>query len=82
MKAIAQKRGVTASQLALAWVIAKGNDVVPIPGTKRHKYLEENADAVEIKLSAADIVELVDAVPVDQVIGDRYAAANMKAIDR
>ena len=81
VKAIAQKHGVTAGQLALAWVLAKGNDVVPIPGTKRRKYLEENA-AASVKLSVADIAELEAAIPVDQVVGDRYAAANMKAIDR
>jgi aryl-alcohol dehydrogenase-like predicted oxidoreductase len=82
VSAIAQKHGVTASQLVLAWVLAKGDDIVPIPGTKRRKYLEENAVAVDIKLSANDITELEEAMPCDQVVGDRYAAANMKAIDR
>jgi aryl-alcohol dehydrogenase-like predicted oxidoreductase len=73
---------VTAGQLALAWVLAKGDDLVPIPGTKRRKYLEENAVAATIHLSAAEVAELEAAVPQDQVAGDRYAAANMKSIDR
>ncbi len=80
--AIAQKKGVTAGQLALAWVLAKGPDFVPIPGTKRRKYLEENAAAAAIKLSAADVHELESAVPRDQVAGERDAEANMKNIDR
>jgi aryl-alcohol dehydrogenase-like predicted oxidoreductase len=82
VKAIAQRRGVTAGQLALAWVLAKGDDVVPIPGTKRRKYLEENAAAAEIDLTPNEVAELEAAVPPTEVAGDRYAAANMKAIDR
>src|SRR6202045_3387642 len=61
--AIAQRKGVTPAQLALAWVLAKGQDLIPIPGTKRVKYLEENAAAVDIRLSLADIAELEAAVP-------------------
>lgn len=80
--AIAQRKGVTAGQLALAWVLSRGEDVVPIPGTKRRKYLEENAAAAEITLSAADVAELEAAIPQDQIAGDRYAEHNMKAIDR
>ncbi len=80
--ASAARRGATAGQLALAWVLAKGEDLVPIPGTKRRKYLEENAAAAAIKLTAAEIMELESAVPPEAVAGDRYAAANMKAIDR
>jgi aryl-alcohol dehydrogenase-like predicted oxidoreductase len=82
VRAIAAHRGVTPGQLALAWVLAKGDDLVPIPGTKRRKYLEENAAAAEIRLSPAEMAELEAAVPVDEVAGERYAAANMKAIDR
>lgn len=82
VKALAKKRGVTAGQLALAWVLAKGEDVVPIPGTKHRKYLEENAAAAEIRLTAAEVAELEAAVPPGGVAGERYAAANMKAIDR
>lgn len=82
VQSIAARKGVTAGQLALAWVLAKGEDVVPIPGTKRRKYLEENAAAADIKLTDSEIEELETAVPEAEVAGDRYAAANMKAIDR
>jgi aryl-alcohol dehydrogenase-like predicted oxidoreductase len=82
VKAIAKRKGVKAGQLALAWVLAKGEDLVPIPGTKRRKYLEENAAAAEIKLTPAEVVELEAAVPQSEIVGDRYAAANMQAIDR
>jgi aryl-alcohol dehydrogenase-like predicted oxidoreductase len=83
VKAIAERKGVTPAQLALAWVLAKGeDDLVPIPGTKRRKYLEENAAAVDLRLTSADIAELEDAVPQDEIAGERYAAAAMRAIDR
>ena len=82
VRAIAGRKGVTPGQLALAWVLAKGEDLVPIPGTKRRKYLEENAAATEIKLTPGEIAELEAAVPQNEISGERYAAANMKAIDR
>ena len=82
VKAIAARRGFTAGQLALAWVLAKGEDLVPIPGTKRRKYLEENAAAADIQLTPDDVAELEAAVPAHEIVGDRYAPANMKAIDR
>lgn len=82
VQAIAERKGVTAGQLALAWVLAKGEDIVPIPGTKRRKYLEENAAAVDIRLTPQEIAELEAAVPASEIAGDRYAAATMKAIDR
>lgn len=82
VKALAEKKGVTAGQLALAWVLAKGEDLVPIPGTKRRKYLEENAAAAAIELTAAEVEELAAAVPVNEVVGGRYTEASMKAIDR
>jgi aryl-alcohol dehydrogenase-like predicted oxidoreductase len=82
VKAIAASRGFTAGQLALAWVLAKGEDLVPIPGTKRRKYLEENAAAADISLTPAEVTELEAAVPAHEIVGDRYAPANMKAIDR
>jgi aryl-alcohol dehydrogenase-like predicted oxidoreductase len=82
VKALAARKGTTASQLALAWVLAKGDDMVPIPGTKRRKYLEENALAVSIKLSPAEVAELETAVPAEAVAGGRYAEASMKTIDR
>lgn len=82
VKAIAARRGVKAGQLALAWVLAKGDDLVPIPGTKRRTYLEENAAAAEIRLAPDEVAELEAAVPRNEIAGDRYAAANMKSIDR
>jgi len=82
VREIAMRKGVKPGQLALAWVLTKGIDLVPIPGTKRRKYLEENAAAAEIKLTPDEVVELEAAVPQTEVVGDRYAEANMKAIDR
>ena len=82
VKAIAKRKGVTPAQLALAWVLAKGEDLIPIPGTKRRKYLEENAAAVDIRLTLADVAELEAAVPENEIAGERYAAAAMKAIDQ
>jgi aryl-alcohol dehydrogenase-like predicted oxidoreductase len=82
VRAIAGRRGVKAGQLALAWVLAKGQDVVPIPGTKRRKYLEENAATAEIRLTSGEVAELEAAVPPNEIAGDRYAEASMKSIDR
>ena len=79
---IAKTRGVTPGQLALAWVMAKGDDIVPIPGTKRRKYLEENAAAANVKLSSMDIDAIEAAVPQNEVVGDRYAPTGMQAVDR
>jgi aryl-alcohol dehydrogenase-like predicted oxidoreductase len=81
VKEIAGRRNVTAGQLALAWVMAKGDDVVPIPGTKRRRFLEENAAAATIKLTPAEIAELEAAVPATEVTGDRYGVANLTSID-
>jgi len=82
VRAIAERKGIKPGQLALAWVLAKGDDLVPIPGTKRRKYLEENAAAAEIKLTPAEVRELEAAVPQSEIVGDRYAATGMQAIDR
>ena len=82
LEAIAARRKVTAGQLALAWVLAKGEDCVPIPGTKRRKYLEQYAAAAEIVLTAAEVAELEAAIPMSEVAGERYSEMAMKAIDR
>jgi aryl-alcohol dehydrogenase-like predicted oxidoreductase len=82
VQGLAERKGVKASQLALAWVLSKGNDVVPIPGTKRRKYLEENAAAARVQLTPAEIEELEAAVPQSEIAGDRYHEASMKTIDR
>jgi aryl-alcohol dehydrogenase-like predicted oxidoreductase len=82
LEAIAQRKGATPSQLALAWVLAQGEDVVPIPGTKRRKYLEENAAAVDVKLTQTEIQELESAIPPNEIVGDRYNAGGLNTIDR
>ncbi|WP_460920631.1 aldo/keto reductase [Pontibacter brevis] len=69
---LAADKGVSAAQLALAWVLAKGDDMVPIPGTKRRKYLEENIKAVEILLSVEEVLEIDSIFPPDITAGDRY----------
>ncbi|WP_432476920.1 aldo/keto reductase [Nocardioides sp. GXQ0305] len=73
VREIAGRRGVTPGQLALAWVLAQGDDVVPIPGTKRVKYLEENVAAADVAVTADDVAALDAAVPRGAVRGDRYA---------
>jgi aryl-alcohol dehydrogenase-like predicted oxidoreductase len=79
---IAADRKVTPSQLALAWVLSQGNDVVPIPGTKRVKYLEENVRATDIHLFREEIERLNEAIPVNAAAGARYPEAAMKAVGR
>ncbi|WP_181771709.1 aldo/keto reductase [Amycolatopsis pittospori] len=72
LRALAAEKGVTAGQLALAWVQSQGDDVVPIPGTKRRKYLEENAAAAELELSEVDIEAIEKAAPAEAIAGERY----------
>ncbi len=82
VKEIADEKGATAGQLAIAWVMAQGDDVVPIPGTKRVKYLEENVEAIEIDLSDDDLRRLDEAAPVGAAEGTRYAEAQMSTVSR
>jgi len=82
VRAIAARKKATPGQLALAWLLAKGGDIVPIPGTKRRTYLEENAAAADLALTAAEVAELEAAVPPGEVAGDRYTPAGMQNIDR
>lgn len=77
---IAQEKGVTPAQLALAWLLAQADDIVPIPGTKRRQYLEENVAAVEIELSQTDLDRLDAIAPQGVAAGDRYA--NMSTVNR
>jgi aryl-alcohol dehydrogenase-like predicted oxidoreductase len=77
LEAIAHEKGVTVAQLALAWVLSRGNDVVPIPGTKRRRWLRENIAAASITLSEADVAALEAAVPRGAVEGERYHAQGM-----
>ena len=79
---IAQEKGCTAAQLALAWVLARGQDVVPIPGTKRRKYLEQNIDALGVQLTDADLRRIDSIVPRGAAAGDRYAPQGMTTVNR
>jgi aryl-alcohol dehydrogenase-like predicted oxidoreductase len=80
--AIAKSKGVTPGQLALAWVLAQGKDIVPIPGTKREKYLLENLGAASIKLSDMDLAAIEAVFPQGATAGDRYHAAGMATVGR
>jgi aryl-alcohol dehydrogenase-like predicted oxidoreductase len=77
---IAEEKGITPAQLALAWVLAQGDDLVPIPGTKRRKYLEENAAAVDVELSDDDLARIEAELPA--VAGDRYDEGGMATVNR
>jgi len=79
---LATRKGCTPAQVALAWVLAQGDDVVPIPGTKRVKYLEDNLGAASISLSAAELAELDWLFPRGVAVGERYAEGGMRMLDR
>jgi aryl-alcohol dehydrogenase-like predicted oxidoreductase len=78
LKAAAEKRGVTMAQIALAWLLARGDNIMPIPGTKRRKYLEENAAAVDITLSDAEVKALEQSFPPQAAAGLRYPEFQLK----
>ena len=78
---IARRKRCTPSQLALAWVLAQGEDIVPIPGTKQRKYLEENVRALEVELTPVDLEELDEIAPKGVAAGERYQEAGMKAVN-
>jgi len=80
VKAIAARKDCTPGQLVLAWLLAQGNDIVPIPGTKRTARLNENIGTLSVRLSAADLAEIGQAVPVGAVAGLRYPEAQMKSV--
>jgi len=80
VKEIAAEKGITPAQLAIAWVLARGDDLVPIPGTKRRTYLEQNAAAVDVELTDDDLARIDAELPA--VAGDRYDAAGMAAVNR
>ena len=83
LQGMASRRHCTPAQLALAWLLAKGTDIVPIPGTKRQKYVEENAGAASIALSAADVAELEAMFPSEAIAGDRgYNEAMARLVDK
>jgi aryl-alcohol dehydrogenase-like predicted oxidoreductase len=82
VEALAAEKHATPGQIALAWVMAQGDDIVPIPGTKRRQYLEENAAAETVALTVSDLRRLSAAFPKGVAVGERYQASSMKSIDR
>jgi aryl-alcohol dehydrogenase-like predicted oxidoreductase len=82
LEAIAGRKGTTPGQLALAWVLAQGDDIVPIPGTKRRRYLEENIAAGEVLISAAEMAEIAEALPRGAASGGRYPEEMMALVNR
>ena len=80
VQTLAAEKGVTAGQLALAWVLAQGDYLIPIPGTKQRKYLQENVAALEVRLSASELAALESIFPASAVAGLRYAEATMKQL--
>jgi aryl-alcohol dehydrogenase-like predicted oxidoreductase len=82
VREIAAKKEATPGQIALAWLLAKGDDIVPIPGTKRRTYLEENVGAADVRLSTAEMTTLDEALAPEKVSGPRYGAKQMAQVDR
>jgi aryl-alcohol dehydrogenase-like predicted oxidoreductase len=79
---LSKEKSCTQAQIALAWVLAQGCDIVPIPGTKRNAYLEENVKAVDITLTVEEITQLNNAIPLDAASGPRYSAQAMVSVDK
>jgi aryl-alcohol dehydrogenase-like predicted oxidoreductase len=79
---VAGREGATPAQVALAWLLHKGSDIVPIPGTKRRKYLEENVAAANIRLDADDMRNLESALAPERISGPRYSEKQMATVDR
>ncbi len=82
VREIASEKGVTPGQLALAWLLHQGDDIVPIPGTKRRKYLEENAAAAEVELTDEDLHRIEEVAPAGAAAGERYDEASMRTVNR
>ncbi|HYU22952.1 MAG TPA: aldo/keto reductase, partial [Candidatus Dormibacteraeota bacterium] len=81
VKELASKKGSTPAQLALAWVLAQGNDLIPIPGTKRVRYLEENMGALNVKLTRSGLKEIKSRLAQIEVVGERYAPDMMALVN-
>jgi aryl-alcohol dehydrogenase-like predicted oxidoreductase len=81
VRQLAATKEITPSQLAIAWVLSRGDDVVPIPGTKRRSYLEENAGALEVELTADDLAAIEEVTPRGSVAGERYTPEHMANVD-
>jgi aryl-alcohol dehydrogenase-like predicted oxidoreductase len=80
IETIAQRKRCTPGQLALAWLLAQGPDVIPIPGTKRKERLAENIGALAVALSESDLKEISDAIPPGAAAGTRYPEQQMKSV--
>jgi aryl-alcohol dehydrogenase-like predicted oxidoreductase len=79
---LARAKGCTPGQLALAWVLAQGADIVPIPGTKRTRYLDENMGASAVRLTPGELAEIAAALPAGKAAGERYPQQSMQAVNR
>ncbi len=82
VRAFATEKGCTPGQLALAWVLAQGEDLVPIPGTKRRRYLEENVGALDVRADPGELAEIDAVLPPGSAVGTRYPEAMMQALNR
>jgi len=82
VREVADGKGITPGQLALAWLLAQGEGIVPIPGTKRRKYLEENAGAADVTLTEDDLASIEEAMPRGSAAGERYSEEQMRAVGR
>ena len=82
LEKMAAAKSCTAAQLALAWVLSRGEDIVPIFGTKRRTYLEENLEALNVRLSAEDLRRIEDVAPKGVFVGERYAEAMMNLLKK
>jgi len=82
VREVADGKGITPGQLVLAWLLAQGDDIVPIPGTKRRKYLEDNAGAAGVTLTEDDLTRIEEAMPRGSAVGERYSEEQMKAVGR
>jgi aryl-alcohol dehydrogenase-like predicted oxidoreductase len=80
-KALAQAKGCTPAQLAIAWLLAQGDDVVPIPGTRRRKYLDDNLGALDVTLTKDDLARIARIAPRERIAGERYTAEGMKGVN-
>ena len=80
-KALAEEIGASPAQVAIAWLLAQGSDVVPIPGARKVRHLEDNVSALDIELTAEQIARLDTAAPVGAAVGERYPAALMKSLN-
>ena len=82
ISALSANKGCTPAQLALAWLLAQGKDIVPIPGTKRRGYLEENVGALDVRLTAEELAEIDTLLPPGAAAGSRYSEPGMRTINR